>query len=369
MKIGRNIIKFIFLSLNLFAVGLMIISNLASGISPEKMLLPAYLSLILPFTITLNVFFVIFWLIFRKWFLLLSLVTLILSYDTCRNVFPINLNAKEKTEVADSLTFTLLSYNTHANALMIKHKPNKPNPVIQYMLDQDPDILCIQEFSVRDTKEHLTEKDFLKIFSKYPYRFISYIVETGWSSYGVAVFSKFPLKNGKVLDLNSPQNTSIHVDVDFNGKFFRLYNCHLETNKLTESDVNMANRLRYELDAELIKGTTIHLSKKLGAAYPIRAQQADILAKSIELSPYPVLVAGDFNDVPSSYAYTKIRGDLKDAFVERGNGLGWTYNASVFKFRIDHIFYDPVFKLLDFKLDNKARHSDHFPLMCKLKFE
>ena len=369
MNIGRNIIKFIFLALNLFAVGMMLISLFASGMSPEKMLLPAYTSLILPFTIILNVFFVIFWLLFRKWLALLSLITLILSYNTCRTVLPVNFNGNNEIAVADSLTFTLLTYNTHANDLMTKHKPDRPNPVIQYMLDKDPDILCIQEFSVRDTKEHLTEKDILKIFSKYPYRFISYIVETGWSSYGVAVFSKYPLKNGKTLEFNSSQNTSVHVDVEFNGKMFRLYNCHLETNKLTESDVNMASRLRYELDAEQIKGTTLHLSKKLGAAYPIRAHQADIIAASIETSPYPVLVAGDFNDVPASYAYSKIRGRLKDAFVERGNGLGWTYNASVFRFRIDHILFDPAFKLLDFKLDNNARHSDHFPLMCKMKFD
>jgi endonuclease/exonuclease/phosphatase family metal-dependent hydrolase len=369
MNIGRNIIKFIFLALNLLAVGMMLFSLFASEMSPEKMLLPAYSSLVLPLTIALNVFFVLFWLLFKKWFALLSLITLILSYNTCRTVLPININDKSEVTVTDSTTFTLLTYNTHANDLMTKHKPDKPNPVIQYMLDKDPDILCIQEFSVRDTKEHLTEEDILRIFKKYPYRFISYIVKTGWSSYGVAVFSKYPLKNGKAIEFNSNQNTSVHVDVEFNGKVFRLYNCHLETNNLTESDVNMASRLRYELDAEQIKGTTLHLSKKLGAAYPVRAQQADIIAASIDSSPFPVLVVGDFNDVPASYAYTRIRGDLKDAFVERGNGLGWTYNASIFRFRIDHILFDPAFQLLDFKLDNQARHSDHFPLMCKMKFE
>ncbi len=369
MNIGRNIIKFIFLAINLLAVGMMLVSLLASVVSPEKLLFPAFFSLVIPLTIAMNIFFVFFWLIFKKWIALLSLITLILSFNVCRTVLPINFDSKAELAAADSATFTLLTYNTHANDMMTKHKPDKPNPVIQYMLDKDPDILCIQEFSVRDTEEHLTEEDVLRIFSKYPYRFISYIVETGWSSYGVAIFSKFPLKNGKTLEFKSSNNTTVHVDVEFNGKMFRLYNCHLETNKLTESDVNMANRLRYELDAELIKGTTLHLSKKLGAAYPVRAQQADIIAASIKSSPYPVVVVGDFNDVPASYAYTKIRGNLKDAFVEKGTGLGWTYNASVFRFRIDHILFDPTFKLLDFKLDNKARHSDHFPLMCRLRYE
>lgn len=130
----------------------------------------------------------------------------------------------------------------------------------------------------------------------------------------------------------------------------------------------MAFRLKDNLDTENIKGTTLHLSRKLGAAYRIRGPQADNVSKHIASSPYPVLVVGDFNDLPSSYAYTKIRGNMKDAFVERGFGLGWTFSESILKFRIDHIFYDDAIELIDFKLDNKVRYSDHYPLYCKINY-
>lgn len=108
------------------------------------------------------------------------------------------------------------------------------------------------------------------------------------------------------------------------------------------------------------------MSRKLGAAYRVRASQADSVSKLVSSSPYPVMVVGDFNDLPSSYAYTKIRANLKDAFVEKGFGLGWTFSEKIFKFRIDHILYDPSIKLVDFKLDNKVHFSDHYPLYCKI---
>ncbi len=366
MEIGKNIVKLLLLILNLLVVGMMIAALVASRVSPEKLLLPAFASLVLPIIIGLNMFFVIFWILFKKWLFLISAITLVLSFNTCRTVFPINFNVNDR--VPGEKSFTLMTYNTHANDLMSKHTKSNPNPPIQYILDKDPDIVCIQEYSANDDDTHLTKADLKKIFSHYPYKHIHFKVETGWSSFGVATYSKFPIVNRQYIEFDSNQNLSTFSDIVIHGDTFRLYNCHLETTKITESDMIMAKRLRYELDADNLKGTTMHLSKKLGAAYRIRARQADQVAASIKESPYPVIVAGDFNDVPASYAYSKIRGSMKDAFVERGTGLGWTFNESIFRFRIDHIFFDPVFELINFKLDNKVFHSDHFPLIATFNF-
>ena len=206
----------------------------------------------------------------------------------------------------------------------------------------------------------------MEIFKKYPYKHIHYKVNAGWSKSGVATFSKFPIVRKDVINFQSNYNTSISSDIKINGKMLRLFNCHLESNQLTENDKIMAFRLKDNLDTDNIKGTTLHLSRKLGAAYRVRAPQADTIAALIATSPHPVMVVGDLNDLPSSYAYTKIRGNLKDAFVERGCGLGWTFSESVLRFRIDHILYEPSFELADFKLDNKVRYSDHYPLYCKI---
>lgn len=362
MKIGKNIVILLTLILNLTVVGLLVLGLLGSHISPQKLLMPAFATLILPFTIGLNVVFVLVWMICRKWYFLISLLMLALSYNTARTVLPLKIDFNGST--VPEYDFTLMTYNTHANSMMAEHTPEKPNPVIQYILDANPDILCLQEFSSSDEPEHLNKSDLEKIFRHYPYQHIHYKVETGWSSFGVATFSRFPIVHRSVVDFVSYNNLAIYTDIAIGNDTMRVYNCHLETNKLTESDKIMAERLRFELNAENLRGTTIHLSRKLGSAFRIRAAQADRVAESIALSPHPVIVAGDFNDVPGSYTYKKIKSDKKDAFVEKGSGFGYTFNQSIFKFRIDHIFYNPIFELVHFKRDNKAFYSDHFPLIA-----
>lgn len=371
MFLGRAIVKILFIAGNALVVILLLMTLLASVVSPNDMLLPAYTSLIFPITILLNVAFVVFWLSLRKWMALLSLAVLIFAAKEVAMTFPVNFG-KSNTVVAEN-SVSLLTYNTHANDLMKKHKKNDPNKVIQYVLDKDPDIVCIQEYSANASKEHLTHEDLLQIFNKYPYKHIHYKNNSGsWSRFGVATFSKYPIIQKNTIKFESVNNSAIYSDINVNGKIFRLVNCHLESNKITEMDKvlakELARDLKDNLDTKNFQGTTKILSGKLGAAYIARAAQADAVARNIRNSPYKVLVAGDFNDVPASYAYTKIKGNLMDAYEENGLGLGWTYNESVFRFRIDFILHDPGLEVTHFERE-KVRYSDHFPLYCQINIK
>ena len=80
----------------------------------------------------------------------------------------------------------------------------------------------------------------------------------------------------------------------------------------------------------------------MGEAFRIRAEQADIIADEIEaLQGDYLIVCGDFNDTPISYARRRIQGQLRDAYVESGKGVGISYNGNMFWFRIDHILHSP----------------------------
>jgi endonuclease/exonuclease/phosphatase family metal-dependent hydrolase len=364
MDLGKGLLKLLFITANLIVAVLMVMSFIASRVSPESLLIPAYTTLLLPVLIPLNIFFLFLWVLLKKWYFVVSLSVIILCWTSIQNTFPVNFSNAVNDKV--EYDFSLMTYNTYANAMMEKHTKKSPNPVIQYMLDKDPDILCIQEYSASFKENHLTEKDLMRIFSKYPYHHIHFKVNTGWSFFGNATFSKFPIVNKSVVEYKSNYNTTIATDVDVNGKIIKVFNCHLESNNITENDKILAVRLRDNFDTDNIKDATMHFSRKLGAAYRIRAKQSDMVSEYIESSPYPVMVVGDFNDLPSSYTYTTIRGNLRDAFVDKGFGLGWTFSDSWLKFRIDHILYDDSFKLKYFKLDNKVKHSDHFPLYCKI---
>jgi endonuclease/exonuclease/phosphatase family metal-dependent hydrolase len=108
------------------------------------------------------------------------------------------------------------------------------------------------------------------------------------------------------------------------------------------------------------------LSLSLKQGFVKRAQQAEELKTNISKSPYPVIVAGDFNDTPVSYSYTTIRKGLKDSFVNSGYGAGFTYKGKYPANRIDYILYDNALENRYFEII-KVKYSDHYPVAAYFK--
>ena len=364
---GKTIVKWGILGTNIIAIIFMLMTLLGSVLSPEVLVFPAYFALIYPLTILINICFVIFWLLARKWLFLLSLSMLLLSSNEIRNTFPVNFGDTDTISSTNSIK--ILTYNTLMSGRLIKHTKKKPNLVMKYILDSDADIVCLQEFTVSDKEKFLTLPDIMRIFSKYPYKHIQYRLNENSNHHGIATFSKYPIINKQDINYPSNFNLSIYSDILINGKTIRLINNHLESNKITDNDKVMPYSLKEKFNAENLTGITRHFSRKLSLAYKLRAFQADAVAKVIAQSPYKVIVCGDFNDVPSSYAYTKVKGNLKDAFAETGTGLGLTFNQKYYHFRIDYVFYDSSeFTPVLYKTD-KVKYSDHYPVFCQLKFK
>ena len=84
-------------------------------------------------------------------------------------------------------------------------------------------------------------------------------------------------------------------------------------------------------------------------------------------SPYPIIVCGDFNDVPVSYAYETIGAGLQNAFVQKGSGISRTFSSISPTLRIDNIFADKRFTVTQFTRVKKLL-SDHFPIVADMKF-
>jgi endonuclease/exonuclease/phosphatase family metal-dependent hydrolase len=366
VMLGKTIVKWVMMALNIVAALFMLMALIGSVISPDKFIFPAYFALVFPIAIFFNIAFVVFWLLARKWVFLLSLSILIFSASEINNTFPVHFG-KTDTPHTNNL-IRILTYNTKMCGDIKKHTRRNPNKVIQYILDSDADIVCLQEFTVSGNKEYLTEKDIYRIFKKYPYKHIQYKqkVAENLKLSGVATFSKYPILNRKKIEYPSPYNVSIFSDIDIHGKVIRFINNHLESNRLTEHDKVMPLTLKKNFDTENLTGITHNFSHKLGVAYKLRSIQADAVAKVIAGSPYRVIECGDLNDVPTSYAYTTVKGNLKDVFAETGNGFGWTFNERLYHFRIDYVFYDSVaFTPVLYKTD-KVNYSDHYPVLCNL---
>ena len=110
------------------------------------------------------------------------------------------------------------------------------------------------------------------------------------------------------------------------------------------------------------------LDRAIGILVDHQDEVADI-QKAVADSPYPVILAGDFNAVPNSYEYYHIGKNLKDVFVETGNGSATSFHDYKFPIRIDYIFSSPSVKPLSYKVDRSVKLSDHFPVIATFKTE
>lgn len=358
-----KLIRSIFFIINFFAVFCLVMVLAGRVISPEKFVLPAYFTLIFPFILVLNAFFVMLWVALRKWHFLLSSLFLIFSYPLYKPAIPLHIN-KQVKELPEG-SFSLMSYNTWMLGKYQKHTKDNPNNVIKHILDTDADIVCMQEFNVA-TDNFITHEEMINIFKKYPYKHIYYKNKKTNRKSGIATFSKFPIIKQQTIEIESGQNSAIYSDIIIKGDTVRLINCHLESNNLTERDKAMPMELRKNFDAENLSNVAGHLSRKLGNAYKTRARQADMIAGVAEQSPYKTIVCGDFNDVPLSYTYTTIKGEMTDVFSALGFGFGSSFHENLYKFRIDYMFCDQNFIPLQYQMD-KVKYSDHYPLLCSLK--
>jgi len=100
-------------------------------------------------------------------------------------------------------------------------------------------------------------------------------------------------------------------------------------------------------------------------AFQLRATQAEIISTQIHSNNYPFIITGDFNDVPSSYTYRKITKGLKDAFLEKGFGIGVTYMGLSPTLRIDYILTNSNWDVKAFEQVDENL-SDHHMIMADL---
>ena len=179
--------------------------------------------------------------------------------------------------------------------------------------------------------------------------------------YAIATFSKFPIINKGEIIHPASSSLTIYTDVIIKRDTFRIYNNHLESFRLKKMERSFLNEMATSDDKETINEVK-NISVSLKKGFVRRAIQAQEVKENIDKSPYPVIVLGDFNDTPVSYAYRKIRKGLNDSFVNSGYGAGFTYKGNYPPNRIDYILYDNTLINTYFEII-KVKYSDHYPIV------
>lgn len=188
----------------------------------------------------------------------------------------------------------------------------------------------------------------------YPYRTSNYRT--------IAVNSKT-----KILDQGKLESTgkgiAFYADIQFKGKIIRVVNVYLNPFSFDKQMVKPVENM--EKNKTKIKDVI----KKLVPTFKIHQQQIAVIRKAIDHSPYPVILAGDFNSVPNSYEYYHLGKGLNDAFVEAGRGSSTSFHDYKFPIRIDYIFSSKEIKPVSYHVDRSVKLSDHFPVIAEFKID
>ena len=211
-----------------------------------------------------------------------------------------------------------------------------------------PDILCLQEISVKFY--HLLSR---KMGYEYTFNLKK----------GTVIFSRYPIEAGGEVPFQKTLNSSLWADVRVGKKLIRLYNVHLQSNKVSVTTEKVIE------DPDLNEGETWRqiggVLNRVGGATSVRAEQAERVRQHLTASPQPVVVCGDFNDTPNSYVYSRISEGLNDTFRAKGLGLGTTFAGALPLLRIDYILTENIYTTFSCRTI-RGGGSDHYPVVAAI---
>ena len=350
----RKTLKNILVLLNGIASVSLLIACLATVIPPDLFFVPAFFGIIYPIFLAINIVFLLFWLFKKSKFVLLSLLPVILFWNLTDRNFQI---FGRKTKQGD---IKVLSYNVQHFTGNLKNKSKEnADQIIQFLKNSDASIICLQEVRLRTNSVFNLENTVrsLKTIKHYQYARSSI-------TYGSVTLTRYPIINMGEVRFKKSRNITIYTDMVIGKDTVRVFNVHLQSYHIDPRDYSIIEEP--VLDEEKDFREVREMGKKMVTAFRLRAEQARTIRGYIDDSPYPVIVCGDFNDTPASFSYHRIRGNLKDAFVSSGKGVGKTYIGILPSFRIDYILHSENYKSYNFQTID-FRLSDHLPVMCILK--
>ena len=353
--------------LNVLAAILLLITFSAPHVPPEAAWGLALLAMTFPLQVLVHFFFLVYWLFFRRRRMLLSLVLLAIGWNHVQDHFQLFGRDAPRTEVAGT-PFKFMTYNVRLFDLY-NWSGNKitRDSIFQVFDKERPDILCLQEFFHSPDTRFFRTKDALRSQLGYRTHHDRYThIGRYQTHFGIATFSRHPIiDTGSVSFEGNPNNQCIWSDILVRGDTVRVYNAHLASYHFGDEDYRFLEALDANVPGDSIRTGGARILKRLRKGIKIRALEVAAIADHIAHSPYPVIYAGDMNDVPMSFSYHRLRAYLEDAFVQSGRGHGGTYIGRLPPLRIDHIMHSPTLESWDFQTLSEEL-SDHRALTCSL---
>jgi endonuclease/exonuclease/phosphatase family metal-dependent hydrolase len=317
---------------------LLLLSYLLPFISPKLSPIFTIISLSVPVLFLLNVFFLTYWIIKLKKYLILSLLAIVLGIGYISSIYKFS---EKNIFLKDDLS--VMSYNVrlfnHYNWTTDNAIDEKISTLIT---EKTPDVISIQEYF---------EADNLQI--SYPHQFIK--TKSKINKFGLAIFSKYEIINSGSLDLENSANNIIFADIIKVKDTIRVYNIHLESLKMNTAKENFGEQ------------NSDKVLQRMKASFTKQAKQVELFLEHEKKWNGKKILCGDFNNTAFSWVYRELSKNKQDAFKIAGKGLGKTFNY-LYPLRIDFILVDLNFEVNNFKTF-EVPYSDHFPILARIKLK
>jgi len=356
-----------FLWINYLFIVLLLATNISPIVAPDVFWPITILALSFPALLIVNILFFLFWLVLLKRYLFYSLLAIILSYSLVLNHFQFGSSHIENNqELSNHRIMSFNGHNLSNNNYSIGDKGVRAQ-IMEFVSSQSADIISFQEFQTYPTRGVNTVSDFKQCFGlSYVYT-IPYLKKNEHEFLDLFVlYSKYPILNSHDFYMDG-KAYGFYVDINIDGKTVRVFNLHLESNHFSRNDYQIFTESESTFDQKK-RNRVIGLLQKLRKYSVKRSYQARTIKTEIEKSPYPVIIAGDFNDTPASFAVQHISSGMLDAFCEQGRGYSNTYNGELPPMRIDYLLFDKSIIIKDYKV-LKADLSDHFPIIANFSLK
>ncbi|MFP5318492.1 MAG: endonuclease/exonuclease/phosphatase family protein [Acidimicrobiia bacterium] len=206
-------------------------------------------------------------------------------------------------------------------------------PLGEELAAAEPDVLLFQELSA----EHVAMVKSTGAFDRYPWSY----VDPRPGSFGAGIWSRWPLSEGETWAPGGLPMVRAVIDVE--GTPVRVFDVHCKA----------PMRRRW---------------------IPIWKEQLADVAEAVRSSPWPAIVAGDFNSTYGHAPFRRLLSDagLRSAHVEAGRGLAttWPRGGRVMPalFRLDHVLVTDGLTVLEVR-EGRGTGSDHRPVIADLAVE
>lgn len=341
-----------------------LLSLLASLIDPRTFWQLAFFGLAYPPLLIVNIILVLYWFIRFSKFIFIPLISILLGWSILVKSFNISTTTADGPKASPDY-FRMMTYNVHG-FMGVGDNASKPTrtAILQIINTEQPDVICIPEFFSR-RKGVFAMVDSVKqaLHTNYYYRFS--VKDINFEGNGIAAFSKFPIVNKGMISFGDENSTNqcIFIDVKKADRIIRIYAVHLQSIRFDPKDYQVIDSVSKAKESHF--GSYKRILAKLKYAFLKRSEQVALVKNHAKRSPYPFLIAGDFNDTPASFAVNKMSDGLKNTFQEKGNGFGATYNGDFPNYQIDYILVHPDFKVINY-LVLKKKLSDHYAVRADL---